>query len=221
MDKQFSDYLARIRFLLIITGTGMAVMGACLGLVGNTEIFWWVNRNITAAPVFWLPARFFSFFGEWAFMLFAVLMAFRISYKTVIVGLFTWFTGACFSWLFKLWIFSGALRPYEALARSNPDMHVVDGVNLLRFNTFPSGHTLTAFYAIFFMAYIFQISRLGYAMLWMVAALCGISRIVLVQHWPEDVFAGSILGTSAALLAIQAGYYLPTTGWLNQKPKFL
>jgi len=57
---------------------------------------------------------------------------------------------------------------------------------------FPSGHTTGAFVLGAFLACMYpRISWLFYT----AAALCGISRMVTLAHWPADVYAGALLGT--------------------------
>jgi membrane-associated phospholipid phosphatase len=59
------------------------------------------------------------------------------------------------------------------------------------FLSFPSGHTAT----IFTMAYIFGIYAPKYRyIIYILASLIGISRIVTIDHYPSDVIAGGYLG---------------------------
>jgi len=65
---------------------------------------------------------------------------------------------------------------------------------------FPSGHTTFAFVLATLLAWAYPRAKwLFYA----VAAGCGISRIVTVQHWLSDVYAGALLGYAVTLLTIR------------------
>lgn len=71
-------------------------------------------------------------------------------------------------------------------------------------NSFPSGHTMSAFALYTFVAMTIPNKRLGGILLFLVAFLVGISRIYLVQHFLKDVFLGAIIGVIIGLLL----YYL-------------
>ena len=62
--------------------------------------------------------------------------------------------------------------------------------------SFPSGHTTTAFAAAVILALWYP----RWAGVWLsMAALVGLSRVMLGSHFPSDVLAGALLGTGLAL----------------------
>lgn len=61
-------------------------------------------------------------------------------------------------------------------------------------NSFPSGHTIAAFAT----AYLFENSVVKFKWLKLLALLIGISRIIVNDHYPSDVVAGSIIGVYLA-----------------------
>ena len=66
------------------------------------------------------------------------------------------------------------------------------------FNSFPSGHSVTAFALCAFLAAVYPRAR----WLWFLAAVgCAASRVALRDHYVEDVIAGAALGWSVAWLA--------------------
>ena len=84
-------------------------------------------------------------------------------------------------------------------------IHTVAGVEVHTYNSFPSGHSATAFILFFLTAYFFSNKKV----LWMgavYAILCGYSRIYLGQHFPIDVAGGII----AAILSFQLSIWLRT-----------
>ena len=90
-------------------------------------------------------------------------------------------------------IFPDALRPV-AYFKGIHTLHLVDGVVMHAYNSFPSGHSATAF-GIFVML-IFLIKNRRLKLLWLaVALLTAFSRVYLSQHFMEDVLAGSLIGT--------------------------
>lgn len=66
-------------------------------------------------------------------------------------------------------------------------------------NSFPSGHTVTAFTLATILAF-YTVKNWPHLLLLVMAVLVGFSRIYLSQHFLTDVLAGSLLGVSGALL---------------------
>ncbi len=90
-------------------------------------------------------------------------------------------------------IFPAALRPV-AYFKGIYALHLVDGVVMHAYNSFPSGHSATAF-GIFVLLISLTKNR-GLKFLWlMVALLTAFSRVYLSQHFMADILAGSLMGT--------------------------
>jgi hypothetical protein len=91
----------------------------------------------------------------------------------------------------------------------NIDLQLVEGIDVHSFNTFPSGHTLTAFTSIFLFQFLFTgLKNWQIFLLFVLAMGCGLSRIILAQHWPQDVLGGLILGILAGLSGVFISYKL-------------
>ena len=79
------------------------------------------------------------------------------------------------------------------------ELHRVEGVHLHSVNSFPSGHTASAF--AIFLALAFMTKNKALQMVYAVLAIsAGYSRIYLSQHFAADVFLGSIVGVFATVL---------------------
>lgn len=94
--------------------------------------------------------------------------------------------------------FFDAPRPALFLKGMNYS-HFVEGVTLHNYNSFPSGHTTSAFALAVILA--ISVKNKWYGLIFLVlAALVGYSRIYLSQHFLEDVFAGSLIGVLSGVV---------------------
>lgn len=101
--------------------------------------------------------------------------------------------------LLKKVIFSGVPRPAGYIGLEN--LHIVDGVKMAFSNSFPSGHTTTAF-AIFTILCLFY-SKCKSQYLWIsLALIAGLSRVYLSQHFWIDIFVGSFIGIVIGFLSM-------------------
>lgn len=78
-------------------------------------------------------------------------------------------------------------------------LHFVEGVKLHSFQSFPSGHTATAFNVFLTLAILSKNNTLK-LLLFIAALLVGYSRVYLSQHFFIDITAGSFLGTLLILI---------------------
>ena len=84
----------------------------------------------------------------------------------------------------------------------NPiDFHTVPGVEMHAWNSFPSGHTATAFTIYFVTVYLFP-KNWVVAVGFVYALACGYSRIYLGQHFPLDAGGGILVGITSILLSL-------------------
>ena len=82
-------------------------------------------------------------------------------------------------------------------------------------DSFPSGHTVTAFSLAVLFSYWSKNKALGPLFL-LIAILVGYSRMYLSEHFFEDVTAGSVIGF---VITIAWFYWLDNKGFINQ-PKW-
>tara|TARA_Y100000766_G_scaffold131576_1_gene113146 strand:- start:326 stop:919 length:594 start_codon:yes stop_codon:yes gene_type:complete len=104
------------------------------------------------------------------------------------------------------WLLSGVIHHIikVALGRYRPRYLFSEnwyGINPLNFNiahnSFPSGHTQTIFAITIGLTLLYP--RLGIFLV-PLAVLVGISRVVLIAHYPSDVLFGAYLGMATAIL---------------------
>jgi membrane-associated phospholipid phosphatase len=150
-------------------------------------------------------------------MVVLLLISTRQAFRKTLTLLLAWLLGACFSWLFKLWLMAGAPRPLEYFSKQTGNqLNVVEGVTIHHFNSFPSGHTLTAFSVAILTLFLFPSAKKWVQVLVILMAwCCGLSRIILVQHWPVDVLGGMAFGIFAALLGEKLTQSFPPKKWMD------
>jgi membrane-associated phospholipid phosphatase len=99
------------------------------------------------------------------------------------------------------------------------ELTLIEGVRLNGgTNSFPSGHTMSAFAIFTFLAFCWPMinKKLVGFLCFLVALMVGISRIYLVQHFLKDVYLGAIIGLFLSIL----WYYLaslPKRPWLDKR----
>ncbi|MBT8146965.1 MAG: phosphatase PAP2 family protein [Gammaproteobacteria bacterium] len=88
------------------------------------------------------------------------------------------------------------------IKRERPFIRVSDSSSIIapadKFSM-PSGHTTAAFLMATLIGHFFGIALIA-VFCW--ATLIGISRVVLGVHYPSDILAGAVLGSSCATLGI-------------------
>lgn len=120
---------------------------------------------------------------------------FRLSLTILASSLFA----VVFTQLGKRVIWPDSPRP-KVLFEGLDSFHVVEGVHLHNFHSFPSGHTSGAF-ALFAVLALYAKTP-WQKLLFLVAAFSvAYSRMYLSQHFLVDVTAGSFIGVVSALLA--------------------
>ena len=120
-----------------------------------------------------------------------------------------------------------ALRPLSWFAQNMPEVELplVEGVQVHSYLSFPSGHTTAAFALAMALVYVVETAdrlkekpqaRVAWqCALFLLAALCGYSRIYLSQHFALDVLTGCLIGTLSSLAACWFADHmqLPKQSW--------
>ena len=160
-----------------------------------------------------LPADLFfkycTHFGDGAFFaVFIVIFAFvrlRWSLYIASAALMTLVS----VYVLKKQLFKGMPRPSAYIDLDL--LHLVEGVKMHSTNSFPSGHTITAF-AIFIILAL--LSKKGYirSFFVLVAVLAGYSRVYLSQHFIVDIYFGALIGIVIAVFSCTL-----IDNWLGQK----
>ncbi|NCU05879.1 MAG: phosphatase PAP2 family protein [Chitinophagaceae bacterium] len=146
------------------------------------------NQHTDVADV---VLKYFTYVGDGTFM--------------AVLGVILWLIGKKKLGLLLIlsFILSGLLaqgikrleqRPRPGLYFKQPEMiHKVDDKLLKGNNSFPSGHTTTAFATFSLLAFAAR-NRAAQTAFFIVAVIVAYSRIYLGAHFTEDVLAGAALG---------------------------
>lgn len=210
------QFLKQNRVFLLLSLGLMAVLGVALLVVPKGELHLLLcDRHTDARDVFY---KYYTQVGEWVpYVVCFLLLFYRLGWAA--------FTTSCV-------LLSGAVtqvlkrivdapRPLTWFAANYPDVQLplVDGVEMSRYFSFPSGHT-TTFFAFFFALSIIvcqhdsspvRRSVCG-AVFFLLSALGGYSRIYLSQHFAADVLGGMGIG-----LLITGLLYLLFAHWESKK----
>lgn len=104
------------------------------------------------------------------------------------------------SFVMKYYLFPKSPRPHHYFW-GNKMIHYVDDVKTLIENSFPSGHTFTAFFLFTYLSLMtFTEGILIQLIFAMLAIISGYSRVYLAQHFIGDILTGAVLGIIFAMV---------------------
>jgi membrane-associated phospholipid phosphatase len=166
---------------------------------GKNNAFLLLNTNLGKPADYFF--EYFTNMGDgllWLVWLVAIFVAKRKYLFPLIISSFVLTT--IFTQVFKYVILPDEARPSTAIADQS-QIHYVAGVTIHSINSFPSGHTATAFTFVLLIA--LTVKRRDFLLLAFIAALLvGYSRIYLGQHFPLDVGAGIIVAILSVSLSV-------------------
>jgi membrane-associated phospholipid phosphatase len=193
-------------FLLPYLALLLAV-GIVLLATPKHTAFFWINGH--HAPFFDQFFRPFTNVGDGVFYVVITLGLLFVRFRWALLSFVCFAVTSLVAQMGKHLIFTGHPRPFRYFSEHAgfPPLHIVEGVVMGTLKSFPSGHATSAFSVFLVLTYIVRQKSWGLAFV-LLAALAAYSRVYLAQHFVEDVFAGSILGTglTLALLAWLPGY---------------
>ncbi|GAA4420375.1 phosphatase PAP2 family protein [Nibrella viscosa] len=175
----------------------LVVVGILQLIYTKEELIRWVNTyNTSWADVFFDNV---TYLGDGAFAVIVVVILFIRSWWMGILAAGSFVISSLTSIFLKRVVFPDNLRPLKYFEHSNWQYHAIKGLNIFSYNSFPSGHTITAFAVFSLLAMLDERKSRGWVLA-IIAMLVGYSRVYLFQHFVEDVYAGSVVGTLTSLL---------------------
>ena len=192
-NKPFVDKGMQWLVLVYVLAFGILML-----LTNHGDFVLWLNDKHTSFGDF--------FFKYWTHLGDGVLLAivalyflftnlYRFYYMLIAIALQTVFVH-----IFKQWLFDGEPRPKTFFADQLDSLNFVEGVTTRGFDSFPSGHTASAFTLAFVLISLCKNRALNVC-LFVAAVLVGISRVYILQHFLRDIYIGSVFGILAALIA--------------------
>ena len=146
-----------------------------------------------------------------------VVVAIRFSYgKGLLLGLNALLVFAVTA-LLKNFAFAEQVRP-SVFFEGKTQLNFVQGVEIYRYHSFPSGHTSSAF-ALFFLMSILMKDKKWAPVFFILALLVAVSRVYLLEHFFRDVYAGSIIGvicTMAFYLTFGQSVFYKSIVWKDK-----
>ena len=207
-------YYGLIIYLLIFT--------VIILLFDKVSIFYFVN--IHYSPFLDQLFYYLTVLGNgWVYLIIMLAMIW-VSYRYVLMFFSALVIKSIIVQVLKHLIFPGVLRPQQFFENFS-GFHRVNGVELLNYNSFPSGHSATVFCIAVFLSLI--IKKNHWTVIFIVLAiLTGYSRIYLGQHFSVDVYAGSIIGMATAFFSYRVFITKPADklnriSWIDKKLSIL
>ena len=208
----------------------VVVLGLALLYIPKGELHWLLcSRHTCARDIFY---KYYTQIGEWLPYVFCALILFLGRVGDGVLAT----SGLAVSGLLAqgLKYIANADRPLVWFATNMPDvtLPLVDGVQMSRYYSFPSGHT-TSFFALAFVLCLLATRYLakeertdGRTVVWSIAIqfLCFIaatlgaySRIYLSQHFASDILGGVVLGLITVMLCYAIFSRFEHQKWYNYR----
>jgi membrane-associated phospholipid phosphatase len=209
VEISLNAVLRKIKWMVI---PYLLILVICLVIkltFSRPEIYFAVNRLYNPAADFLAPFVTDLGNGWFAIILAAIFTLF--SYRKALLIAVSYAVTSLIAQVIK---YSFDLpRPKLYFGDQIKDAHFVKGVYILSFDSFPSGHTITAFSLAVLFTYWCRNRAFGILFLF-IAVCVGYSRMYLSEHFFEDVVAGSVIGLILTIFCI---YWLDNRKFI-QKP---
>ena len=177
-------------------------------LWGKNEAFLYLNANL--GPLADKVFEYSSYLAEgWIWIPYFIVLVGLYKKDTAFI-LMNFLVSTLLTQFAKNYIFNTAMRPM-ASGLDATQIHTVLGVEIHSLNSFPSGHTATAFTLFILTTYLFP-NKYALSIGIVYAIVCGYSRIYLAQHFPLDLAGGIFV----ALLTLPISIFIRQK--LNKKP---
>jgi len=174
-----------------------------------------IMLNKANAPFFDVFFKYTTHLGDGTVIAILAIVFLFIKYRYFFAFLLGSLSAAVAVNLFKKVFLDEMYRPskYFELFESY-QLHLIEGVKLHSLQSFPSGHTATAF-SVFLMLALITKNRWGKLLLFFGAILVAYSRVYLSQHFLIDIAVGSLI---SVVLMLSSFWWVQNwqKSWLNK-----
>jgi len=179
--------------------TALYFVAGGLLLVSTThgDLVLWLNDHHTAFGDFFF--KYSTHLGDGFLLAIVALIYLFINYHKFFTFLIAIAFQTVFVHVFKQWLFAGEPRP-KLFFQDTASLNFVEGVAVRSYDSFPSGHTASAFTLAFFLILVSKSTGVR-LVIFFTAILVGISRMYILQHFARDVYFGSLFGIISVVLA--------------------
>lgn len=182
---------------------------ACIGLILNLlytqkQLFFFINDR--TAPHYDKTMPYITFIGDGVVFAAIIVILFFIKIRYGIIALVAWLVESTIVQVCKLFIFQDQPRPWKRWGEEY-DIYLIEGFKPYSNNSFPSGHTASAF-CLFTLLALFVAGKKPGLLFLLLALLVAYSRIYLAQHYFIDTYVGAWIGVLSATF-IYLYFYSP------------
>ena len=181
----------------------LTIMGALLliglsAFLGRIPVFLFLNTDGGAfMDQFFKWATWGAEGWVWIPYLSVVVVLFKKDFKLILLN---FLLSTLITQISKHVIWDNINRPIVSGIPLN-EIHTVPGLVTHAYNSFPSGHTATAFTLFLLTIYLFP-TKWIFAIGAIFAMICAYSRVYLGQHFPMDLGGGMLVAVISAQLSI-------------------
>lgn len=193
-------------YFIAFSGFLLLGFGIYLNIAQGDDILFFNRRRTAFGDVFF---RYGTHMGEEAAYIIVGVILLFYSYRHLvmipIIGLVVTAVSAMMKEFFS------HPRPFRWFQENGMDglLQTIEGVTInMGSNSFPSGHTMSAFTLYTFLALCVPRKRVNSLILLSLPLMVGISRIYLIKHFLEDVLLGALVGVILGILLYRLQYML-------------
>jgi membrane-associated phospholipid phosphatase len=162
-----------------------------------------IHRLINKHVVNGMASTFFMYvthIGDGVFAILLILVMLFVNMRKASYIFLAYVGSSIVTTVLKNFFYTDYYRPYFLFHFfKREDLNLIDGVEILSNNSFPSGHSTSAF-AVFFCLIFMSKNHFLKLLFYITACVAAFSRTYISQHWLVDIYIGSIIGVSFAVL---------------------